>query len=103
MYEDIFHVWEVIWAAKHIASPHFVLFMALALVEYYRDIILENDMDFTDIIKFFNGEYSFLRESFDQNFFSPAEMAERHDAKALLKISRNLVLQIQTLIENNTN
>lgn len=25
------------------------------MVEYYRDIILENNMDFTDIIKFFNG------------------------------------------------
>lgn len=27
-------------------------------------------------------------------------MAERHDAKAVLKIARDLVLQIQTLIDN---
>ncbi|XP_053210334.1 small G protein signaling modulator 2-like isoform X3 [Panonychus citri] len=85
LYEDIFRVWEVIWAAKFVASAHFVLFIALALVEYYRDIILENDMDFTDIIKFFN------------------EMAERHDAKAVLKLSRELVLQIQSLMDNNYN
>ncbi|GFY39377.1 small G protein signaling modulator 1 [Trichonephila inaurata madagascariensis] len=82
VYDDVFIVWESIWAAKHVASSHFVLFIALALVEYYRDIILENNMDFTDIIKFFN------------------EMAERHDAKAVLKIARDLVCQIQTLIDN---
>lgn len=29
-----------------------------------------------------------------------AEMAERHDAKAVLQIARELVLQIQTLIDN---
>ncbi|KAL0266337.1 UNVERIFIED_CONTAM: hypothetical protein PYX00_008911 [Menopon gallinae] len=82
LYDDVFVIWETIWAAKHVASAHFVLFIALALVESYRDIILSNSMDFTDIIKFFN------------------EMAERHDAKAVLALSRELVLQLQTLIEN---
>ncbi|XP_055612028.1 small G protein signaling modulator 2-like isoform X2 [Uranotaenia lowii] len=82
IYADIFSVWEVIWAAKHVASAQFVLFLALALLENYRDIILSNSMDFTDIIKFFN------------------EMAERHNTPAVLKLARNLVLQLQTIIEN---
>ncbi|XP_053679263.1 small G protein signaling modulator 2-like [Anopheles nili] len=82
IYADIFSVWEVIWAAKHVASAHFVLFLALALLETYRDIILSNSMDFTDIIKFFN------------------EMAERHNTPAVLKLARSLVLQLQTIIEN---
>lgn len=55
VYDDVFSLWETIWAAKYTSSEHFVLFVALALVETYRDIILENNMDFTDIIKFFNG------------------------------------------------
>uniref|UniRef100_A0A8C8RWG4 Small G protein signaling modulator 2 n=1 Tax=Pelusios castaneus TaxID=367368 RepID=A0A8C8RWG4_9SAUR len=82
LYEDVFTVWEVIWAAKHISSEHFVLFIALALVEVYREIIRDNNMDFTDIIKFFN------------------EMAEHHDAREILKIARDLVHKVQTLIEN---
>ena len=52
------------------ASPQFFLFIALGLVESYRDIILDRNMDFTDIIKFFN------------------EMAERHEADRVLAISR---------------
>ncbi|XP_073917296.1 small G protein signaling modulator 1 isoform X1 [Castor canadensis] len=82
VYDDVFSVWETIWAAKHVSSAHYVLFIALALVEVYRDIILENNMDFTEIIKFFN------------------EMAERHDTKQVLQLARDLVYKVQTLIEN---
>jgi small G protein signaling modulator 1 len=42
LYADVFAVWECIWAAKHVSSTHFVLFLALALLENYRDIILSN-------------------------------------------------------------
>ncbi|XP_049594915.1 small G protein signaling modulator 1 isoform X1 [Syngnathus scovelli] len=82
VYDDVFSVWETIWSAAYTTSEHFVLFIALALVETYRDIILENNMDFTDIIKFFN------------------EMAERHDIPRVLTMARDLVHKVQTLIEN---
>ncbi|CAG9138231.1 unnamed protein product [Plutella xylostella] len=82
LYKDVFAAWELIWAARQVSSEHMVLFMALALLETYRDVILANAMDFTDIIKFFN------------------EMAERHDATSVLALARDLVLQVQTLIEN---
>ncbi|XP_041792408.1 small G protein signaling modulator 1 isoform X2 [Chelmon rostratus] len=82
VYDDVFSVWETIWAAKYVSSSHFVLFIALALVEIYRDIILENNMDFTDIIKFFN------------------EMAEHHNIKQILTQARDLVCKVQMLIEN---
>ncbi|XP_041437772.1 small G protein signaling modulator 2 isoform X1 [Xenopus laevis] len=82
LYEDVFAVWEVIWAARLISSEHFVLFIALALVQVYREIVRDNNMDFTDIIKFFN------------------EMAEHHDAQLILRIARDLVHKVQTLIEN---
>ncbi|XP_056444129.1 small G protein signaling modulator 1 [Gadus chalcogrammus] len=82
VYDDVFSVWETIWAAKYTSSDHFVLFIALALVEMYRDIILENNMDFTDIIKFFN------------------EMAEHHSVPKVLSLARDLVYKVQALIEN---
>ncbi|KAM9793987.1 small G protein signaling modulator 1-like [Syngnathus typhle] len=82
VYDDVFSVWETIWSAAYTTSEHFVLFIALALVETYRDIILENNMDFTDIIKFFN------------------EMAERHDIPRVMTMARDLVHKVQTLIEN---
>ncbi|XP_031635811.1 small G protein signaling modulator 1-like isoform X2 [Contarinia nasturtii] len=82
LYKDIYTMWEIIWAAKFVASSHFVLFIALALLETYRDVILSNSMDFTDVIKFFN------------------EMAEHHKMDEVLKLARNLVLQLQTIIEN---
>ncbi|EDV23756.1 uncharacterized protein TRIADDRAFT_57273 [Trichoplax adhaerens] len=81
VYDDVFSVWECIWAARYCVSEHFVLFIALALVENYRYIILDNNMDFTDIIKFFN------------------EMAERHNMNAVLNEARTLVAKVQNLID----
>lgn len=78
-YCDIFLVWETIWASRKVTSSHFYLFVAMALVENYRDIILDRNMDFTDIIKFFN------------------EMAEKHDGRSILAIARELVHQLQTI------
>ena len=82
-YDDVYTVWETIWASEKVASHQFFLFIALGLVESYRDIILDRNMDFTDIIKFFN------------------EMAERHDAAGVLAISRDLVDQLRDLISDS--
>ena len=72
-------VWETIWAAGKIACPQFYLFIALSLVETYRDIIIDRNMDFTDIIKFFN------------------EMAERHDDTEILDTARDMVGQMRRI------
>lgn len=105
IYADVFSVWESIWSAKHVSSSHFVLFLALALLENYRDIIIGNSMDFTDIIKFFNGKCTFrswiwLLTYNTTSHFKLIERAERHSVLQILKTARSLVLQLQTLIEN---
>eukprot|EP00794_Sanderia_malayensis_P013872 gene13872-15320_t len=79
-YEDVSMLWETIWAASYVSAPNFSLFVAVAIVELYREIIIDNAMDFTDIIKFFN------------------EMAERHDARAVLNLARNIVRKLQELM-----
>ena len=127
-YPHVYRVWETIWAAGHVASPQFGLFIALSLVETYRDIIIDRweqkgreflsifftkyinlfscfffstrllsiffiskhynlvslflllrNMDFTDIIKFFN------------------EMAERHDEEEILETARDMVTRMKRI------
>jgi len=92
-------VWETIAAARRTVSKRFVLFIALAMLKIYREIILDNHMDFTDIIRFFNGILKIL--SFFKIFlFCIVEMAERHDAREILHRARKLVLELQELIDN---
>ena len=79
-YSDVYLVWETIRSSSQVSSSHFYLFVALGLVENYRDIILDRNMDFTDIIKFFN------------------EMADKHEDKQILAIAREMVLKLQTMI-----
>ena len=100
VYEDIFLVWETIAAARRTVSKRFVLFIALAMMKSYREIILDNRMDFTDIIRFFNGSYLSNNCSFSFEILCLVEMAERHDAREILRISRELILELQKLIDN---
>ncbi|KER29530.1 hypothetical protein T265_03835 [Opisthorchis viverrini] len=79
-YEDVFLVWEVIWAARRLVSYDFGIFFAMAMLQYYRDIILYYDMDLTEIIRFYN------------------ELTEQHDVRILLDIARSLVFQMQQLL-----
>lgn len=57
VYADILLVWETIWAANYVASENYVLFLALSLIEFYRDIILQERMNFTDVIMFLNSTF----------------------------------------------
>jgi hypothetical protein len=100
LYDDVFTTWETIWSAQNVCSEHFSLFIALALVEAYRDIIIDNNMDFTHIIKFFNGKLKLIM-GINRNFiFFLQEMAEKHNTRQILSLARELVTQLQDLISN---
>ncbi len=83
VYQDIFKVWETIWSAKHICTENFSLFIALALVKIHRLTIMDNHMDFTDIIQYFN------------------ELSEKHDFDEALDIARIEVDKLNQIILNN--
>jgi len=55
---------------------------ALCLLYFFREIILDRKMDFTDIIKFFN------------------EMAESHSANEVLSVARQLTNQLQQTLND---
>uniref|UniRef100_A0A5K4FB46 RUN domain-containing protein n=2 Tax=Schistosoma mansoni TaxID=6183 RepID=A0A5K4FB46_SCHMA len=79
-YNDIFPVWETIWASRQLVTYDFGIFFALALIEYYRDIIIYYNMDITEIIRFYN------------------ELTEQHDYVTLLELARSFVFQLQHLM-----
>ncbi|PAV68793.1 hypothetical protein WR25_20972 [Diploscapter pachys] len=80
-YDCTYKVWETIWAANRTFTPHFALFFALAIITNYRDVIIGSQMDFTDMIKFFN------------------EMAERHDCTRLLQAARLHIKALQNFVQ----
>uniref|UniRef100_A0A0X3NJC8 Small G protein signaling modulator 1 n=1 Tax=Schistocephalus solidus TaxID=70667 RepID=A0A0X3NJC8_SCHSO len=79
-YDDVFRVWETIWTARRLVTHDFGVFLAFALIQCYRDIILFYCVDYTDIIRFYN------------------ERAELHEASKLLTFARDMVYRLQTLI-----
>ncbi|TPP67283.1 Small G protein signaling modulator 1 [Fasciola gigantica] len=79
-YGDVFRVWETLIAASHLISDRFELFVALALIQYYRDVIIRAQMEFTDILKFFN------------------ERAEKHSVEHILDMARKSASEIQSLL-----
>ncbi|KAM3177338.1 hypothetical protein ACTXT7_004752 [Hymenolepis weldensis] len=81
-YADVFLAWETIWTSARLVCPDFEIFIAFALIQYYRDIILFYCLDYTDIIRFYN------------------ERAEQHDLPRLLTFARDLIYRLQTIISS---
>uniref|UniRef100_A0A0K0E325 Rab-GAP TBC domain-containing protein n=1 Tax=Strongyloides stercoralis TaxID=6248 RepID=A0A0K0E325_STRER len=83
-YDGVYRLWEIIWSSNIGGlSKYFQLFFALSLLTANRYIIIENAMDFTDVIKFFN------------------DMAEKHDTQKLINIARAHLKDFRKFIIEN--
>lgn len=51
-FDDVLHLWEVLWTDYY--SNNFVLFIALAVLESHRDMILRYLVEFDEILKYCN-------------------------------------------------
>ncbi|CDW59213.1 small G protein signaling modulator 2 [Trichuris trichiura] len=80
-YEDTFAVWETIWSANKHLSTNFSVFVAFGLIQLYRDIIVDNSMEFADIIRFY------------------ADMAGKHDVSKVLQMARKMFEQLFTILK----
>jgi len=67
----------------------------------YRDILIENRMDFTDVIKFFNGTRVIVSEC-AMKLDVILEMAERHQTDVLLDCARSQLRRLQDLLIKET-
>ena len=54
-YDDLFRLWESVWAARLTVTEHFEEFLALALLRQYRSAIMDAQLTPSDILSLFNG------------------------------------------------
>eukprot|EP00731_Ephydatia_muelleri_P022689 Em0015g272a len=54
-YEHVFRLWEATWAAKVLVSVHFEEFFALAIINQYKNAIMDAHMDPSDIVNLFTS------------------------------------------------
>ncbi|KRZ44466.1 Small G protein signaling modulator 2 [Trichinella pseudospiralis] len=88
-YEHTFKVWEVIWTGNRLFTSNFSIFVALALIETHRDVLIKNSMDFPGKTKIFN---------FKITFSAATDMAGQHNASVVLNIARKLITRLETLL-----
>ena len=92
-YAGVFRVWEAIWSGC--GGPQFHVYIAYAILDIYRDVILDNRMSFEHILKVYRAHpptrtpthiHSLPRTNMHTQFFN--EIAEETKGEVVLERAR---------------
>ena len=75
-YDDVFIIWETIWAATYVSAPNFSLFVAVAIIVLYRLVAVHLYRSF--LLLFYSAEH-FQAVSYAFHLFHPLPFPTKMD------------------------
>ena len=97
-YDDVFRLWETIWAARKCVSNNFEEFFALGIMVQFKTAIMDAHLDPSDILNLFTGRQCQCVCVCGVIESVTADLAEKRsiDAAVTITIAQNIVQDLQS-------